>query len=693
MALPQAASSPLSAEQIKALFNILTHFETYHEIEKFKRPETIANYGYPFTQTCSAAAPSYAREPSAPLLHTVFTRFILKLPGVRTFAPDFWNVRVQGIITAFAETGLSEAYDKGALGIRKTLATASSAVIEAVVRGAIGGAPYSRPPASARPPEYDLGSAADLARAWDDAMHRLVYEDLCDDLFDHLAQSDDFDSHSPMTRAVNEYIILHLSSLAHQVLIVSPEGQYLVKLLEQAHKMVPYNMVRQTLKVGNAATMIAGMMKIFLAKISVGSVSNWFGITKDAADGMNLMQRIISVILGWDCTEFKKTIDRISKAKNRPSKGALDAIRAHVDSPPEAREAARAESARRGRSVVAVILETADPVLLADMSDDEHALCLEYYAALLGARDREVIIAVLCKQSPDLLTQLVREAVAGFEPMIRAVHNKVDLSDHLKDAQTFLDQLIATSKPGKGRSKDDPDAVMPTVEDYVQLCKKNRHLLYKWLHAVSKDCPEVMGQFRAWSKDSLVAFLKTDRGGGGGGGGGESIEDQLAGIFSRVPDTTKEALLPVIDAHAAYLRELDELSLARMQAILDGGSSSMAGPGVYLARWQSLMDETLITPASPVGPVRHGRDVKAPSSPSSPPPQAKRASASSGASDDVDVVAAAVRKMSISPVPEAPDVRPVIRALAPMFQRKLVTASMANGAAANGSEDQHGVPF
>ncbi|KAK1984441.1 PX-associated-domain-containing protein [Colletotrichum cereale] len=685
MALPQA--SPLSAEQVKALFNILTHFETYHEIEAFKKPETIANYGYPFTRTPGAAADApdaYARECSAPLLQRIFTRFILKLPGVCTFAPDFWNVRVQGILTSFARAGLSESYDKGALGIRKTLATASSAVIETVVRGTIGGAPYSdpadHPPAAA----YDLGSAADLARAWDDSMHALVYEDLCDHLLDHLAETDDFDSQSPMIRAANEYIILHLSSLAHQVLVVSPEGQYLVKLLEQVHKMVPYNMVRQTLKVGNAATMIAGMMKIFLAKISVGSVSNWFGITKDAADGMNLMQRIISVILGWDCAEFKKTIDRIQKAKNRPSKGALDAIRAHAESPdPRVREAARARSVRENRSVVAVVLETADPVLLSDLSGDEHALCLEYHAALLGLRDREDIVAILCRRSPDLLTQAVREAVAGFDPIIRAVHNRVDLSDHLRDAQTFLDQLIAASKPRRGGgSKDDPD-VAPTVEDYVRLCKKNRHLLYKWLHAVGKNCPEVMDQFRAWSKDSLLAFRKTDR------AAGEGIEDQLSGIFARVPDATKEALLPVIDAHAAYLRDLDALSLARMQAILDGGSSSMAGPGVYLARWQSLMDETLITPATPVGPVRQGKDVKA----SSPPqPQGKRASASSDASD-VAAATAAVRKMSISPVPEAPDVRPVITALAPMFRKKLVAASRANGVAAGASDDEQGVPF
>ncbi|TQN64227.1 hypothetical protein CSHISOI_11202, partial [Colletotrichum shisoi] len=646
MASPQTPA--LDAEQTKALFNILTHFETYHEIEDFKKPETVSNYGYPFAQTqnqtqtqtqtqaqtssrtAATNGVTYAPESSAPLLQSLFTRFVLKLPGVSTLAPEFWNVQVQGILRNFAEADLSESYDKGALGIRKTLATASSTVIETVARGMIGGAPYSDP--ATRPATYNLESARDLAQAWDDAMHDLVYGDLCDDLLDHLAQTDDFESHSPMTRAANEYIILHLASLAHQVLVISPEGPYLVKLMEQVHKMVPYNMVRQTLKVGNAATMIAGMMKIFLAKLS--------------------------------------TVDRISKAKNRPSKGALDAIRAHTESSHADREAIRAQSQSQDRSIIAVMLETANPVLLSDMSGDEHAMCLDFYAALLGMRDREEIISILCKQSPDLLTQAVREAVAGFDPIIRAVHNKVDLSDHLRDAQTFVDQLIATSKPKKagGRSKDDAES-MPTVEDFVQLCKNNKQLLYKWLHAVGKNCPEVMDQFRAWTKDALVAFHKTAK-------GGESIEDRLGGLFGQVPEKTRAALVPIIDAHAAYLRELDELSLARMQAIVEGGSASMAGPGVYLVRWQSLMDETLITPARPAGPVRQGKDVK-----SVVPLQGKRASGSS----DTSQVVAAVRKMSISSLLEAPDVKPVIRALAPMFKRQLALSSRANGPRVNGS--------
>ncbi|KAJ0285494.1 hypothetical protein CBS470a_006380 [Colletotrichum nupharicola] len=653
-----ASSSPLTAEQTSALFNILTHFETYREVEQFKQPETIDNYGYPFAAVSPKAsepddAVVYASKSSAPLLQSLFTRFILPLPGVSSIVPEFWRVRVQGLIKKFAEADLSESYEKGALGTRKTLATASSTVIETVARGQIGGGPVSDP--ATRPKEYDLQNAGDLMRAWDDAMHGLVYENLCDELLDYLAETEEFDTHSSMTRAACDYILLHsLATLCHQVLIVSPEGQYLVKLMDNLHKMVPYGMVRQTLRIGNAATMIAGMMKIFLAKLSVGGVSNWIGITSNAADGQNLMQRMISVILGWDCAEFRKTIDTISKAKDGPSKGALAAIKTHCQSPKSERDTVRARSLRESKSVVAVILETTDPKLLEDVSDAEHKQCLEYYAAQLAIRDREEIINVLCKQSPDLLTQAVRDAVAGMDPIIRAVHNKVDLSDHVKDYQSFLDQLIATSKPKKAKSKDEADPPLPTVEDYVQLLKNNRQLLYKWLHAVSKNCPEVMDQFRKWAKDSLVAFHKQKN--------GDSIEERLGGIFNQVPEEKKAALLPIIDAHADYLKELNNISRSRMQTIIDGNSSSMSGPGVYLVRWHSLLDETLITPATPSGSIRHGKDVQGAVT------HGKRTSISS----DTDEVVEKVRSLTLSSLPEAPDVRPVIKAMARPFKQMII---------------------
>lgn len=77
----------------------------------------------------------------------------------------------------------------------------------------------------------------------------------------------------------------------HYTLIISPKGQSLLTLLENANRLVPYTMIRQTLKIGNVASMINAMMKVVLAKVSVASVTNWIGFTSQADEGMNLMQQ------------------------------------------------------------------------------------------------------------------------------------------------------------------------------------------------------------------------------------------------------------------------------------------------------------------------------------------------------------------------------------------------------------------
>lgn len=50
-------------------------------------------------------------------------------------------------------------------------------------------------------------------------------------------------------------------------------------------------MVKQTLRIGNAATMLNGMMRLLLSKMGVGALSNWVGLTHNADDGMNFLQR------------------------------------------------------------------------------------------------------------------------------------------------------------------------------------------------------------------------------------------------------------------------------------------------------------------------------------------------------------------------------------------------------------------
>lgn len=77
----------------------------------------------------------------------------------------------------------------------------------------------------------------------------------------------------------------------HYTLIRSPEGPTILRMADNLHKLIPYAIVRQTLKIGNVASMLSAMMRVILAKVSVASVTNWIGLSAGADEGMNLMQQ------------------------------------------------------------------------------------------------------------------------------------------------------------------------------------------------------------------------------------------------------------------------------------------------------------------------------------------------------------------------------------------------------------------
>lgn len=387
------------------------------------------------------------------------------------------------------------------------------------------------------------------------------------------------------------------------------------------HSLIPYKLIKQTLRVGNAATMMSGMLRLLLAKLSVTSLTNWFGLTQSADDGMNLLQRIVALVLSWDAGEFRKGADRVEKNRDddRPPEEALQAIRVHV-SDGGGHETVRAASTRNAQSIVIAILHASDPSLAASLTDPQHAQCLAYYSALLSVRDREGITAALCRTPPDLFTSMVRDAAAAYDPMIRSVHARVDLKEHLEALQGFVDEFIRASRPttttGEGGEEQER---LAGVEEYVALLRRNRGLLYRWVRVLAGGCPDVWGELRDWANE---AMRKLRAGEDGGEDKELSMADRLDALFSSLEPATQVEVLEAIDAHAGYLATLNDLSLARLQYLVaststtsdatndNSSSSTAAGPGIYLARWQSLLDSTPITPAAPHGPPRHGRDVK-----------------------------------------------------------------------------------
>lgn len=138
----------------------------------------------------------------------------------------------------------------------------------------------------------------------------------------------------------------------HYTLILSPKGQQLLLLIDRANKLIPYTMIKQTLKIGNVASMINAMVKVVLAKMSMASVTNWMGLTKNEDEGQNLLQYVISQTLQLDVKDLKSRATKIEKDKEGPKTEQLEAIKGYLSKSREEHEVLRRKSRKfiSGRS-------------------------------------------------------------------------------------------------------------------------------------------------------------------------------------------------------------------------------------------------------------------------------------------------------------------------------------------------------
>lgn len=188
----------LTAPQLNALFDILTHNETFHEIREMRYEANVARFGPPFTPPQQGPSPF-------PMLQLMASKFI----GRSVFTEQGWAdllTMAQRLCTA----NLSDSYDKGTMGLRKQGAAGMSSGLESVARGVLAGAP--RNPnvnfATLNTKQYDRKNAAHLEQAWEDAVQGMLYGDLLDRVFEAVQKSPDLDDVPPVARAALDYLMV-----------------------------------------------------------------------------------------------------------------------------------------------------------------------------------------------------------------------------------------------------------------------------------------------------------------------------------------------------------------------------------------------------------------------------------------------------------------------------------------------------
>ncbi|CAE6418054.1 unnamed protein product [Rhizoctonia solani] len=595
MTIPPSPS--LTPTQAHALFNFLTHTQTLAEMQALKVPGRVSNSGPPFIPKLG---PSTGETLPLPVLNFLLRRLALTLPGFQDVPKDVWSQHAQQILEALAAQDLSDSFDKGSISKRKILGFAVVIVAEYAIRGALGGVPGRGSHREKVQDKWDPNNSADVLHAWDEMIYGFAYGSQMDELVELASQTDDLTKLPPMLQAAHQFATMTCASFLHYLLAVNPAGPTLVTLIKRVHGLLPYGILRQTLRVSNAATLLSAVLRIFLQHTP--SVRGWFSGKR----GQNLLQTIMSSILGGDETRIMRRIRELDSSPDAGTPEQIAAIEDYVENGTrEQKLAIRDLSVEQSRSIVAVILSLNNVSL--PTSEDVHTNLLNRLSLALAARDRQRLISVLCDNPADTddhLASFIRAVGNAFEPILRGVHRATDFAGAISDIQAFLDALLVLAE-----NKSSGPA------EYFELCKEHQKNIHKFLHALAKNAPELKAAYLTWYKECMKVYARpedayvpptTDSGSGEVNSAGTLTPDLLE-LVESLPEQDRVAVIAEVDEYVAWLKDLSSKSEDRTDKLITSSSPGpKVGPGMYLAMWEDMIASTGVTPVEVKGPVRYG---------------------------------------------------------------------------------------
>lgn len=340
--------------------------------------------------------------------------------------------------------------------------------------------------------------------------------------------------------------------------------------------------------------------------------------------------------MNWDIKELETRINKIERDSSALTQNHLAALSEYTTATRDKQEQLRKQSMTSSTSIVATIL--ADSSKPSELSEEGHKLALEYLSCKLSVRDRKEIARVLCHRHPDYLTTTVRLIFDAYEPVIRGLHNAVDLSDTMVDFQAFVTDLLKMARippPGK-----DGQTVVPTVGDFILLLRKHQYSSHKFIHQLAKNGKDVTEWYLKWAEDAASQFRthaapakQNDKTTSSSGAG--DLTEPLTKLFFSLPDDKQKAILPILDQQSSYLEKMNQSSMQRFSNIISSTpSASSAAPSPTPSRFSSILSSSRSSSRSS-SPVRF---VSRRSTTNTPDKPADDSAAPTSASHDPDSI-------------------------------------------------------
>lgn len=376
--------------------------------------------------------------------------------------------------------------------------------------------------------------------------------------------------------------------MLHYTYVLQPEGKQLLKMMDTMDTLMPYTIIKQTLRMGNTQTILNGMIKIALAKVG----------------DKTLVQTMVSRTIKLDLSDLEKRADKIKKkskdGKSAP-KEALDAIDEYVGLPRSTQEDIRRKSQQEQKSIVAAILEQHNQPGAEGLSEEQHEVALEYLAIQLSIRDRREGVQASCKEKPDILSTIVKEQLGLLTPILKAAtEGKLDLGQVITIQKAYIEDVLKTAKGRKDRAAG--------VDDFYAMLQRHVPGLWKFLSDGANRCPSLREAIYGWCRDSLHEFRSAETQKGELRTG--AMTQPLSQLFQGLEEVKQQAVRSALDDHASFMLGMRMRSGDVLQDMLGGQSKpDQVGPSPVLPRLNALLDAQLLTPTSFRGPVRTGASV------------------------------------------------------------------------------------
>lgn len=312
-------------------------------------------------------------------------------------------------------------------------------------------------------------------------------------------------------RKFAEWLRIEVAAAIYHIFLAEDNSSELFAQGKRIHSLIPYTLLKNIIRIANPATVITGVLDLFLAT---------------PFKSRSLMQRVLGMAINDGIKHLQKSVDSLFVKIDDPV--LCEKLKAFTKADEEVKDEIRLQAKQDQNDLVVTILRSSylgdelDPsqiekvfngyvsfVGAIDNIHDEIKSSAQYFSYLkqllklyTRQRDKEMMLAII--EEPVTL-QLFRDLFTIFyEPLIR-VYKSANVHNSVTDFAVFVDDLIGVVE--KAQSQDMATDPNQTVQSFIDLCARHEDNFYKFVHEVHIHDDGLFENLMGWL-EQILEFLR-----------------------------------------------------------------------------------------------------------------------------------------------------------------------------------------